>query len=113
MPIDETVSNNINLETNLLKEVIIEKTKTVEISKKRTTKKDKVKRFRAADQRRTSAERAAKSHKELTDMITMLYNDLPKTFILHESFVKITKIQKLDQMHKFICAVKHHGYKTS
>ena len=50
---------------------------------------------RAVERKRTSAERAAKSHQELSDMITKLYKNLPNTFILHESFVKVTKIQKI------------------
>ena len=85
-----------------------------EISKKQMLKKTKLKRFKSNKKveviKRTSAERAAKSHKELSDMISSLYNNLPSTFILHESFVKITKIQKLDQIQNFMFNVKQHGY---
>ena len=49
-------------------------------------------------------------NKGLSDMISSLYNNLPSTFILHESFVKITKILKLDQIQNFMFNVKQHGY---
>ena len=68
-----------------------------EISKKQTLKKTKLKRFKLNKKveviKRTSAERATKSHKELSDMISSLYNNLPSTFILHESLLKLRKFK--------------------
>ena len=60
--------------------------------------------------KRDSADRAAKSHKELANKIAKLYETLPDTFILHKTFHKVSKIQKLDQIEKFILNVKRHGY---
>ena len=112
MSIEEV--KNTKTSTILVKKDVV-KEKTVEICKRRMSK-EKSKRFkaiRAVERKRNSAERAAKSHKELTDKVSEMYINLPKVFTLHESFVKVTKIQKLDQISKFIMSVKQHGYKTN
>ena len=56
-----------------------------------------------------SAERAARCHKELADKIGGVYDSLPETFILHKTFSKITKLQKLDQIEKFVQHIQRHG----
>ena len=53
---------------------------------------------------------SSKSHRVVVEMISELYQILPQTFILHHSFVKLTKIQKLDQIKKFVMNVQQNGY---
>ena len=53
-----------------------------------------------------------KSHKDVSDMISVIYETLPNIFLLHHSFSKLSKIQKLDQIQKFLLSVQKHGYKA-
>ena len=60
--------------------------------------------------KKVATQRAAKSHREISLKIDFVYKTLPKTYILHNSYARITKFQKLDQMEKFIENVQKHGY---
>ena len=60
--------------------------------------------------KKKAAERSAKAHKELAAKLNGVYHSLPTTFILHKSFVKVSKVQKLDQIEKFLEHIRRHGY---
>ena len=51
-----------------------------------------------------------KSHQEVSNMIEKVYRTQDEAFILHSSFSKITKIQKLDQVLKFHLFILKNGY---
>ena len=60
--------------------------------------------------KKKAAERSAKAHKELAAKLNGVYHSLPTTFILHKSFVKVSKVQKLDQIEEFLEHIRRHGY---
>ena len=91
-------------QTTELKQVLSKRSKTKSISKRGQFKKGE-------SLKRASNLRASnKSHQEVVTMISLVYESLPKTYIFHHSFVKITKIQKLDQIHKFVLSTQRNGY---
>ena len=55
---------------------------------------------------------SVKSRNACSDMIEVIYSTLPEIFNYHSSFIKITKIQKLDRIQKFVLSVQKHGYKA-
>ena len=63
--------------------------------------------------KKMATERSAKLHQKNAMKIEFVYRSLPETYILHNSFARITKFQKLDQVHKFIENVLRHGYRTN
>ena len=94
---------------------VIEAVESTTILKKEIKKKLKRRHSTKVDEisRKAMKLRASsKCHQGVVDMITMVYETLPSSFTLHSSFLKITKIQKLDQIHKFVLNAKNNGHKA-
>ena len=125
MAFDESIFNNVMSEADfgaaerdeimcevpvtVIEPLVIEKKTVKNVS---TTKLICHKRQTSQTRKKACAERTARTHKITNEMISQMYVDLPSNFILHETFIKVTKIQKLYQIHKFVKTVIHHGYKA-
>ena len=94
-------------------DVVSEQTEPIQVLSKRTKtklKRGQVNKVCDINKKAMKLRASSKSHQEVVDMISLVYQALPKTSTLHASFVKVTKIQKLDQIHKFVLSVQQNGY---
>ena len=95
-------------------EVLLEQREVIQVLTKRRKRKPTLNRVQFTKEdiptKASPLTASRKSHQEVVNMISKVYQALPKNFTLHSSFSKITKIQKLDQIHKFVLNAQQNGY---